>query len=153
MIALLFTLASFFFQPSTTPTETIGTKDLDFSGHWEGTITQDYEDKRIIYNMEVDITQSGKTVKGKSFVHHKQYAAEMEFTGKFKKNYLQYQETKILKSDSIPLADWCLKYVDLRYSEPKGIPTLEGVWQGYASNLSVVCDPGRIFLTKKPTRV
>ena len=130
----------------------------DISGHWEGTITRDEGGgKRTVFKMELDLTQNGKDVTGTSYVHaegeKRIYSANMSLVGRVNKNYLKYEEQKILNYDPIPDAEWCVKKCELRYSFPKGTtPTLEGVWEGKAGSTGS-CIPGRIFLQKKPGRV
>ena len=130
----------------------------DIAGHWEGTITRDEGGgKRTVFKMELDLTQNGKDVTGISYVHaegtKRIYSASMSLVGRVNKNYLKYEEQKILNYDPIPDAEWCVKKCELRYSFLKGTtPTLEGIWEGKAGSTGS-CIPGRIFLQKKPARV
>jgi hypothetical protein len=129
---------------------------IDISGHWEGTITRDEGGgKRTIYNMDLDINQKGKSLDGISYVHFddgtKQYHAKMEVSGKISGSYVKYLETKLLRADSIPNAEWCVKKADLIHRIKDTQPTLEGIWEG-VTNMGG-CVPGRIFLQKKPPRV
>jgi hypothetical protein len=133
------------------------TKETDISGFWEGTISRDEGyGKRVMFEIEVIFTQKGKDITGISIVratdNSKTYNAKMELVGKFKSSYLKYVETKIVSSDPIPDADWCIKKVELIYKNINNQPTLEGIWEGVTgSNRN--CIPGRVSLKRKPPRV
>lgn len=132
------------------------TEKILLSGHWEGTITRDEGNaKRTVFTMSLDITEGKNGISGVSIVGYTEggqtYSAKMAFTGKRKKNYLQYVETNILSSDNIPNSEWCIKQVDLRISMQDGKATLEGYWEGITS--FGPCQPGRIFLQKAVPRV
>ena len=93
----------------------------DIAGHWEGTITRDEGGgKRTVFKMELDLTQKGKDITGISYVHAETtkriYSANMSLVGRLNKNYLKYEEQKILNYDPIPDAEWCVKKCELRYS-------------------------------------
>ncbi len=124
----------------------------DLTGHWEGTITQDFSDgQRVNYDMEMELTQKGKDITGTSIVHYQKYAAKMSVGGKFHGNiFLKLDEKAILKFDSIPEAEWCLKKGELIFRKKEGFFTLEGLWEGKAK--AEDCIPGRIFLRKKAPR-
>ena len=129
---------------------------IDISGHWEGTITRDEGGgRRTTYGMDLDINQKGKVLTGISYVHFdngtRQYHAKIEVTGKISGTYIKYLETKLLRADSIPDAEWCVKKADLIHRVQDTQPTLEGIWEG-VTNMGN-CVPGRIFLQKKPPRV
>lgn len=131
-------------------------ENSNIAGHWEGTITRDEGGgKRTSFAMELDVVQKGKKVSGLSYVSYedgvKKYAAQMEVTGKLNGTYFKYLETKIVKADSIPDNEWCVKKADLIFRIQKDKPTLEGIWEG-TTNVGK-CTPGRIFLQKKPPRV
>lgn len=130
--------------------------NLDISGHWEGSGTRDQgAGKRTAFRMELELNQKGKDVTGVSIVHFedgtKQYHAKMEIKGKLNKTFFNYIETRVMNSDSIPNADWCVKKVDLIYRDTKGTPTLEGIWDGI-TQMGKSCTPGRIFLQRRPPR-
>jgi hypothetical protein len=129
---------------------------IDVSGHWEGTITRDEGGgRRTTYTMDLDINQKGKSINGISYVHYddgtKLYHAKMAVSGKISGSYVKYLETKLLRSDSIPDTEWCVKKADLIHRIKDTQPTLEGIWEGVTSLGG--CVPGRIFLQKKPPKV
>jgi hypothetical protein len=149
-----------FLLSHTTPISTAQPKTalekVDISGHWEGTITRDEGGgKRSIYKMDLDVFQKGKALNGISYVHfddgEKQYHAKMEVSGKISGTYVKYFETKMLRADSIPNTEWCVKKADLIHRIKDTQPTLEGIWEGVTTLGG--CVPGRIFLQKKPPRV
>ncbi len=126
------------------------------AGHWEGTITRDEGGgKRTTFAMELDVVQKDKNVTGLSYVSYedgaKKYAAQMDVKGKVNGTYFKYLETKIVKADSIPDNEWCIKKADLIFRIQNDKPTLEGIWEG-TTNVGK-CTPGRIFLQKRPPRV
>ena len=124
----------------------------NLTGHWEGTITQDFPDgTRVNYDMEMELTQKGKKVTGVSIVHYQKYAARMSVEGKFHGDlFLKLEEKAILKYDTIPDATWCLKKGELIFRLKEHTQTLEGLWEGKANTDD--CIPGRIFLKQKSPR-
>jgi len=125
---------------------------IDLSGHWEGTITQDFPDgTRVNYDMEAEFTQKKKVVTGVSIVHYQKYAARMSMEGKFHGDlFLKLEEKAILKYDTLPDAEWCLKKGELIFRKKEAFYTLEGLWEGKTSFGG--CIPGRIFLKRKAPR-
>jgi hypothetical protein len=131
---------------------------INITGHWEGTLTRDDGGgKRATFPMELDILHRRKEVAGVSYAGYenedKKYYAKFEIVGKMNGTYFKFEESKILNADSIPHAEWCIKKGELIYRKPKDIETLEGVWEGVSTNKKEGCNPGRIFLQKKPSRV
>lgn len=131
--------------------------DINISGFWEGTISRDEGyGKRVTFEIEVILMQKGKGITGVSIVratdNGKTYSAKMDLVGKIKSSYLKYTETKILSSDPIPDAEWCIKKVELIYKNTNNVPTLEGMWEGVTGS-SRNCIPGRVSLKRKPPRV
>ena len=131
--------------------------DVDISGFWEGTISRDEGyGKRVMFEIEVILTQKGKEITGISIVRAKDekrvYSAKMELAGKIKNGYLKYLETKIVAADVIPEAEWCIKKVELIYKNKDNVPTLDGIWEGITGS-SKNCIPGRVALKRKPPRV
>lgn len=131
--------------------------DINISGFWEGTISRDEGyGKRVTFEIEVILMQKGKDITGVSIVRAtdsgKTYSAKMDLVGKIKSSYLKYTETKILSSDPIPDAEWCIKKVELIYKNTNNVPTLEGMWEGVTGS-SRNCIPGRVSLKRKPPRV
>lgn len=157
-ITLIFSLFSIFAHPTpeTRVKKSSSVDKIDITGHWEGTITRDEGGgKRTTYAMDLDIYQKGKALNGISYVHFddgtRQFHAKMEVEGKINGSYIKYIETKLLRADSIPNAEWCVKKADLIHRIKDTQPTLEGIWEG-VTNMGG-CVPGRIFLQKKPPRV
>ena len=131
--------------------------DVNISGFWEGTISRDGGyGKRVMFEIEVILMQKGKDITGVSIVRAadsgKTYSAKMDLVGKIKGNYLKYTETKILSSDQIPEAEWCIKKVELIYKNTNNVESLEGIWEGITGS-SRNCIPGRVALKRKPPRV
>jgi hypothetical protein len=135
------------------------------TGHWEGVVTQDFKDAatglttRIEYKTYLDLTQKGETVTGvATFVYqdaakNKSYRATMEIKGTFKKNVLlEYEETQIMRADSVPQSEWCQKKAELVFKKTPNAITLEGLWEGSTRSFGK-CAPGRILLRKPPPRV
>lgn len=131
--------------------------EIDISGFWEGTISRDEGyGKRVVFEIEVILTQKGKEISGISIVRAndsgKTYSAKMDLVGKIKSSYVKYTESKILSADQIPEAEWCIKKVELIYKNANNVPTLEGMWEGITGS-SRNCIPGRVALKRKPPRV
>lgn len=131
-------------------------ESLDISGHWEGTGTRDEGGgKRTVFPVELEVVQKGKEITGVSIVRFengaKNYQAKMEIKGKLTKTFLSYIETRVMNADSIPNTNWCVKKANLIYRENKGMPTLEGIWDGITQD-GKPCTPGRIFLQRRPPR-
>ncbi len=132
--------------------------DVNIAGFWEGTISRDEGyGKRVMFEMEVILSQNGKNITGISIVRAKDgnrvYSAKMDLVGKIKNSYFKYSETQIVSSDVIPEAEWCVKKVELIYKTGKNNePTLEGMWEGITGGKRA-CIPGRVLLKRKPPRV
>jgi hypothetical protein len=149
LIAALFANTfTVFAQSKKTPTPTL-------AGHWEGTITQDPQkegEKRIDFPFELDLQQKGEKVTGVAYVHYDKYHAKIAVEGKISKNtYFRFVDSKLIKYDSVPDAEWCRKKGELLLKPKDGGLLLEGVWEGVTKLGN--CKPGRITLFKKPPRV
>ncbi len=120
----------------------------NFSGHWKGIITKVEQGVVTKFQFELYLVQRGTRVVGRSYVKSGSMYAEMEIEGDiYNKEYLKFQETKIVESKIEPSLEWCIKKGHLIIKSN----TISGVWEGNTTFSN--CSPGRIELTKVPPQV
>lgn len=119
-----------------------------FTGCWKGSVVQVEEGVEATYPYEVCFNQKGDSVEGVSYIRVGKVYAEMQLTAKIHgKNYIRFQETKILDSEKHPGSEWCLKKAHLLLKRKNGKMVLDGVWQAKVSFGD--CTPGTMHLTRK----
>ncbi|MEM9889150.1 MAG: hypothetical protein AAF849_24980 [Bacteroidota bacterium] len=124
---------------------------VDFSGLWKGIITQDEGGYKTEYGFELYLQQEGSRVVGRSYVVDGTLYAEMDLKGNiYNKNYLRFQELKIVDFTIVENMEWCIKkgHLILQFKGDKAY--LTGVWKGITSFGD--CIPGRIELERKIIR-
>jgi hypothetical protein len=120
----------------------------NFSGHWKGIITKVEQGIVTKFQFELYLVQRGTKVVGRSYVRSGSMYAEMGIEGDiYNKEYLRFQETKIVESKIEPSLEWCIKKGHLIIKNN----TISGVWEG--NTTFSTCAPGRIELTKVPPQV
>ncbi|MEO8392424.1 MAG: hypothetical protein ABI700_05465 [Chloroflexota bacterium] len=114
----------------------------DFSGTWEGTLSQDAGGLAPAYDYIMEIVQLDNEISGTATIQIPAggYAGQLQFSGTVSGNTLSFQDTKVITS-TIPAENsfWCLKRGQLKLSGD----TLSGLWS--ADN----CSPGTITLSRQ----
>lgn len=120
----------------------------NFNGYWKGIITKVEYGVVTKFQFELYLVQRGTKVVGRSYVKSGSMYAEMEIEGEiYNKEYLKFQETKIVESKIEDSLEWCIKKGHLIIKNN----TISGVWEG--NTTFSTCAPGRIELTKVPPQV
>ncbi len=115
----------------------------DFSGLWQGEITQMEGGYKTSYDFELYLYQKGKNVWGRSYVKADSLYAEMEIEGSiYNGEYLKFEEQRIVSYTIIPELEWCIKKGHLILKGKK----ISGIWEGNTSFSD--CIPGRIELKR-----
>ena len=124
---------------------------VNWSGSWVGTITQDEGGYRSKYDFEIFLQQDGSTVRGRSFVYVDNIYAEMELVGEIHSGlYLRFKEQEIIDYKKFEGMEWCVKKGQLLLKKGKNGWLLEGFWQGNTTFSD--CIPGKVYLEKKVPR-
>jgi len=126
--------------------------DVDFSGEWVGTYTQDYNDN-IHYEYRIVIEQEGDDIKGISYqdmVHERDVYSEARLEGSADGTELFFTEAETLVLENTTADRWCLAQVSLDYEIVNGQETLVGTWELADFEREECGDiTGRIILTRQ----
>lgn len=114
----------------------------NFSGHWEGTLTQTGKTTTIHYKM--DMVHDGKTVTGTSLstMGNPPVQGAFQIVGSWDGNEFVFQEVMQTAPKD---AAWCLKHARLKYQKNHEYDELVGHWEATG------CVPGKIHLKRKNT--
>jgi hypothetical protein len=128
-------------------------RDIDVSGEWVGTTTQDYNDN-LRYEYRVVLEQEGHVITGISYfdmLHERDVHSEERIEGFVDGNVVFLQEQENLVLVNAELDNWCLTEVTLTYQVVNGQEMLVGDWT-VASWERELCDgiAGRTILTRQP---
>jgi hypothetical protein len=126
----------------------------DINGIWKGKLVMAPGGCFPVYNIELQIKNSGATITGSAyhFSDSANYVRE-NFQGTYKKdsNLISIQENGIItfriKEDCVP----CVKNYSLSYhrgSQNVAEEQLRGTWTGKATDGKTPCEPGTIVLTR-----
>lgn len=119
-----------------------------FSGCWTGSVVQVEDGIEAEYPYEICLNQKNGNIQGISYIRVGEVYAEMTMTAHIhSKNYLRFQETKILDSEKYPGSEWCLKKAHLLLKKEGENLILEGVWQAKVSFGD--CTPGTMRLVRR----
>ena len=128
-------------------------RNIDLSGEWIGTTTQDYaEDSH--YDYRITIEQDGSQIVGMSFldmIEDYEIYAEERIEGYIAGEELIYSEVETLLLENATLDHWCLTETTLTYQVVNGLETLVGNWE-YVLGEDEDCEgiTGRVILTRQP---
>lgn len=126
-------------------------QDVNLTGLWIGTITQDEGGYRPEYTFEIYLNQDGEAVTGRSYVFVDKIYAVMNLRGSLhSKLYLNLKDEKILDHKVDNGMEWCMKKYQLVLKNKDGVFHLEGFWQG--DTTFSTCIPGKVRLTKTEPR-
>lgn len=123
---------------------------VNISGQWKGSITQEKGGYRPTYNFEMYLSQKGSTIKGRSYVFVDNIFAVIELSGEVSGNNISIRESRIVDSKKTKDLEWCIKTYKLTYSKSGNTRQISGSWTGHTNG--VPCIPGKIILTKQLTR-
>jgi hypothetical protein len=130
-------------------------ESTDFVGSWKGIITQVDGATVRYFDMELTVSPelgSDSTYSVATHVMDGEYHAYIvgrAFEGN-KKNRLFIAESEIIRSDSIPGMEWCVKRYELKKRIKDGELHLQGVWGGDTSFGE--CIPGDMDLVRQIIR-
>ncbi len=119
---------------------TIITSAQDFSGKWEGILTQPGKTDTFLY--EINITQKNQSISGTSFSRSLdgKSAARFVITGVWDGMQLVLQE---IEQTEPKQPRWCLKYALLKYTKKATTEEISGDWKANG------CTPGKLFLQRQ----
>lgn len=121
---------------------------FDFTGTWEGVLTQDEGGYASEYVFKLYLKQDGLKVSGRSFVKVGEIYAEMELKGRLiGDKVVHLEETEVLKHWKYDGMEWCYKKLDLFIVADE---KLEGPWTGHTGQSA--CIPGKILLRRTSPR-
>jgi len=127
--------------------------DVDFSGEWIGTTTQDYGDDER-YDYRIVIEQDGDVITGISYldmVSERDIYAEERIVGTVDGNVMVFEEVTTLVLENTTMDRWCLTETTVTYQILNGQETLVGTWE-LADWEREECGEitGRVILTRQP---
>ena len=127
-------------------------QDVDISGEWIGTTTEDYGDEAR-YDYRVVFEQSGDQIKGILYLtrnHNRAIYTETRFNGTVDGDSVFYASEEILVLENASLNDLCLVETTVSYDVVDGQEMLIGTWVGQ-SGQQVGCDTitGHVLLTRQ----
>ncbi len=129
----------------------ISAQQINVSGLWRGTITQNEGGYRPKYDFEIFLNQKGNKLSGRSYVFIENIYAVLELTGEITGSQtIQIKETRIVDSKKTQGLEWCIKSYNLTFSKSGNKLTLSGSWFGHTNG--VPCVPGVVSLSKKFAR-
>jgi len=124
----------------------------NISGIWEGKLVQNEGSIWTNYYFRINIAQNKGKLSGYCNVLVDKEFATMEFVGTIEKNKLHLEEKSLLRHSQNSDFEWCLKVIDLNYSNKNKIESLDGNWIGKTLG-GVNCIPGKIYLKRGSDRV
>ena len=125
-----------------------------YLGQWQGIITQEIGPTTRYFDMVMSIApvvESDSVYTISSHVMDGEYHAYMVGEAfRTPDGELFIAEREIVRSDSIPGMEWCIKRLQLVQSMEKGVLHLRGVWAGDTS--FGACEPGKMDLIREVIR-
>ncbi len=127
------------------------TENIDLSGEWIGTTTQDYNDNER-YDYRIVIDQDGTYIGGMSYLDmiESDIYAEERIEGYLSNNRVVYSEVETLILDNASYDSWCLTETTLTYQILNGQETLVGEWVYVGEEERCEGISGRVILTRQP---
>lgn len=126
----------------------------NYLGEWSGIITQEIGPTTRYFDMVMNVapvTGSDSVYSVSSHVMDGKYHAYM--TGEAFRTHdgqLFVAESEIIRADSIPGMEWCIKRLQLNRSMEEGVLHLRGQWAGDTS--FGACEPGAMDLVRELVR-
>ncbi len=127
-------------------------RNVDLSGEWIGTTTQDY-DLDSHYDYRIVIEQDGSQIAGMSYldmIEDYEIYAEERIEGYIAGEELIYSEVETLLLENATFDQGCLTETTLTYQVVNGLETLVGNWE-YVLGEDEDCEgiTGRVILTRQ----
>lgn len=125
--------------------------NIDLSGEWIGTTTQDYGDDSH-YDYRIFIEQDGSYIGGMSYldmIDDYEIYAEERIEGYISGNELIYSEVETLLLENASLDHWCLTETTMTYQILNGQETLVGSWEYVGEEERCEGITGRVILTRQ----
>ena len=123
----------------------------DFSGTWEGELTQGDGGYAPVYKFKLHIEQEGLKIIGRTFVEVGEIYAEWKFKGRLIGNKaIHWEETELMRNWKYDHMEWCYKTADLFLILNGEEAKLEGPWRGNTGRAD--CIPGKIIVKKTSPR-
>lgn len=128
-------------------------QDVNISGEWVGTTTEDYGDEAL-YDYRVVFEQDGDDLTGMLYLtrnHEMAIYTETRFEGWVNGDTIFYSSQEILLIENATRDQLCLVDTTVEYEIINGQETLIGTWQGQ-DNQHPGCDviTGRTILIRQP---
>lgn len=129
----------------------ISIDNIDLSGEWIGTITEDYGNESR-YDFRLELEQNKDVVTGMSFLDMAQEPeiySESPIAGTMEGDVFIFTQVSTTILENVSLDNWCLADMTVSYQLLDGQETLVGTW-GLASHEREGCGDisGRIILTR-----
>ncbi len=125
-----------------------------FLGQWKGIITQESGPTTRYFDMEMSVArvlESDSIYTISSHVMDGDYHAYMVGDAiRTPDGQLYIAEREIIRSDTIPGMEWCIKRLQLNQSLEQGDLHLRGVWSG--DTTFGACEPGKMDLVREVIR-
>lgn len=125
--------------------------DIDLSGEWIGTTTEDYNNNAR-YDYRIVITQDGNTITGMSYLDmtDSEVYSESPISGTLEGNVFTYTETSTTVLENHPLDAWCLADTTVTYQVLNGQEMLVGTWdESDTERAECAGIEGRVILTRQ----
>lgn len=123
----------------------------DFTGTWEGTLTQNTGGFAPEYKFTLYLQQDGKKITGRSYVKYDNIFAEMKLKGQLVGDKaIHWEESEIIDHWKQENMEWCYKQATLFIVAQGKEEKLEGPWSGNTEHSE--CIPGKIMLKRTSPR-
>jgi|GEM_PF-1901009 len=128
-------------------------QDVDVSGEWIGTMTEDYGSE-VRYDYRIVLTQTNDELDGISYQEATNYSvdiyAESDLDGDVDGTDIYFYEEATLVLDNLTLDRWCRIEVRLNYQVIDGQETLIGTWDSAEEDRAgCTTIDGRVVLTRQ----
>ncbi|MEQ8703521.1 MAG: hypothetical protein RIC19_06360 [Phaeodactylibacter sp.] len=123
----------------------------DFTGTWEGVLTQNTGGYAPEYEFTLYLQQEGNQITGRSYVKYGNIFAEMKLTGQLVGDKaIHWEESAIIDNWKHENMEWCYKQATLFIVAQGKEDKLEGPWSGNTGQSD--CIPGKIMLKRTSPR-
>jgi len=127
--------------------------DIDLSGEWIGTITEDYG-VEARYDFRLELEQRNDAITGMSFLDMAQEPeiySESPVAGTLAGDVFTFSQVSTTVLENTTMDNWCLADMTVSYQLLDGQETLVGSWE-LAHHEREACGDitGRIILTRQP---
>ncbi len=122
------------------------------SGLWEGILTVENDEKILSrYHIFFSFSEENGSITGASTIVYQEFSAKLSFSATLKnKETLEIKELEIVKADTLPSGEWCVKNITMKRFFEKNKVIWRGEWKGKTSFSD--CLPGKIYLIRAAQR-